>query len=99
MNRTFKKWIKIDVVISNSNSTTFENIDALFKKVNVQRPDLIFWNVNAHSDTPVTKDDHGTFLVSGASPSILAHALNSQAITPLEFMLDVLNSERYSCIQ
>ena len=91
--------MQFDAAISNSNKTTFENIEAMFKKANVQRPDLIFWNVNAHSDTPVTKDDHGTFLVSGASPSILAHALNSEAVTPLELMLDVLNSERYSCIQ
>ena len=91
--------MQFDAAISNSNKTTFENIDAMFKKANVQRPDLIFWNVNAHSDTPVTKDEHGTFLVSGASPSILAHALNSEAVTPLELMLDVLNSERYSCIQ
>ena len=46
--------MQFDSAVSNSNKTTFENIEEMFKKANVQRPDLIFWNVNAHSDTPVT---------------------------------------------
>lgn len=75
--------------------TNFEAIDNLFVGQPYQRPTLVFWNVNAHSDTPVTKDDQGVFLISGASPSILTHALNTKAITPQELMLEVLESERY----
>lgn len=78
--------------------TTFEEIDAMYEKYKIQRPELVFWNVRAASDIPVLKDDNGTFLVSGASPSILSHALNTEAQTPYEFMLEVLNDERYSSV-
>ena len=82
----------------NNDKTTFELIKSMFRNNNIKQPDLVFWNVNAKSDTPVTKDDNGTFLVSGASPSILSHALNTEATSPFEFMMEVLNSERYQCI-
>ena len=62
------------------------------------RPALVFWNVNASSDSPVTKDQNGTFLVSGCSPSILKDAMNTKVPTPVNLMLEVLNSERYSMI-
>ena len=78
--------------------TNFEAIEDMYRRAGYKRPDLVFWNVRASSDTPVTKDENGTFLVSGCSPSILKHAINCEATTPYELMLEVLNSERYSCI-
>ncbi len=78
--------------------TNFESIDRKFKEAGYNRPDLVFWNVDGHSDTPVTKDEKGTFLVSGCSPSILKHAIKCEAQTPEELMLEVLNSERYEII-
>ena len=79
-------------------TTNFEAIERDYEAAGYKRPDLVFWNVNAFSDTPVTKDEKGTFLVSGCSPSILKHAINTIAQTPIELMLEVLNSERYSNI-
>ena len=90
--------MQFDRASPNNDETTFETIKSMFRNNNITRPDLIFWNVNAKSDTPVTKDDNGTFLVSGASPSILSHALNTKATSPVELMMEVLNSERYKCI-
>lgn len=83
---------------SRREETNFEAIDRKFKEAGYERPDLVFWNVNASSDTPVTMDENGTFLVSGCSPSILKHAIACEATTPYELMLEVLNSERYSKI-
>ena len=80
------------------NFTTFEVIDKMFNEAGIKRPELIFWNVNARSDSPVEKDKRGAYLVSGASPSILKHALNMKEQTAMDLMLDVLNSERYSMI-
>jgi hypothetical protein len=90
--------MQFDKATLNNDVTTFELIDSMFRNNGIKRPELIFWNVNAKSDTPVTKDETGTFLVSGISPSILSYALNTKATTPIELMLEVLNSERYKCI-
>lgn len=90
--------MQFDQACSNNSKTNFEEIDRMYQAAGYTRPTLVFWNVNAHSDSPVTKDEMGTFLVSGCSPSILKYALNTQAITPMELMMEVLNSERYSFI-
>lgn len=90
--------MQFDSACSSNNKTNFQVIDKLYNDAGYTRPTLVFWNVDAHSDSPVTKDENGTFLVSGCSPSILKYALNTKAITPLELMLHVLNSERYSFI-
>lgn len=82
----------------NTEPTNFEAIDRKYKEAGYKRPQLVFWNVNSSSDTPVTKDENGTFLVSGCSPSILKYAINCVAVTPIDLMLEVLNSERYSMI-
>ncbi|KAK8876270.1 hypothetical protein M9Y10_006465 [Tritrichomonas musculus] len=90
--------MQFDQACSDNSRTNFEEIDRLYEESGYTRPTLVFWNVNARSDSPVTKDDTGTFLVSGCSPSILKYALNTKAMTPMELMLEVLNSERYSFI-
>lgn len=90
--------MQFDQACRDNSRTNFEKIDRMYQKAGYTRPTLVFWNVNARSDSPVTKDDNGTFLVSGCSPSILKYALNTKAVTPMELMLEVLNSERYSFI-
>ena len=80
---------------SKNDKTTFERIDQMYKDAGYTRPDLIFWNVRASSDNPVTKDEIGTYLISGMSANILKHALNTKTLTALDLMLEVLNSERY----
>lgn len=79
----------------NNDKTKFEQIDQMYQNAGYTRLTLVFWNVNGKSDSPVTKDDAGTFLVSGCSPSILTNGLNTNALTPHDLMLEVLNSERY----
>jgi hypothetical protein len=76
--------------------TNFEHIKAKFAQAGYTMPKLVFWNVNSkNNQTPVTQDEKGTFLVSGCSPSIFAKAINTESCTPLELMLEVLNSPRY----
>ncbi len=83
----------------NGNMTNFDVIKAKYASHGYDMPILVFWNVNSfNKETPVTKNDKGVFLVSGASPSIFKSALNTRATTPYELMLDVLNSDRYAAI-
>jgi len=91
--------MQFNIACNDNTKTNFEVIKEKYRKSGYKMPVLVFWNVNASSDTPVTQDEHGTFLVSGCSPSILLNAMNTKAVTPLDLMLEVLNSERYSMIQ
>lgn len=90
--------MQFNYACSCNDKTNFEIIEEKYKAAGYKRPVLVFWNVRASSDSPVTKDENGTFLVSGCSPSILKNAMNTKAVTPMDLMLDVLNSERYSMI-
>lgn len=79
-------------------STNFEHIDKMYRDAGITRPNLTFWNVNAYQDSPATKDANNTFLISGSSPSVLKHALNTTIVSPIDLMFDVLNSPRYANI-
>lgn len=59
-------------------------------------PDIVFWNVRDSVGKPAKHNSAGVALVSGYSPSIMKAILGRKPqATPLETMLDVLNSERY----
>jgi len=82
------------------NRTNFELIKAKYARAGYPMPTLVFWNVASRGkQTPVTKDERGVYLVSGASPSIFTAALNTKAVTPTDLMKDVLNSNRYAAIE
>lgn len=79
-----------------ANAHIFKDMESKFKANGYEMPNLVFWNVNAYGNTPMTMNELGVQLVSGYSPSILAQLLNADGKTPYDFMLDVINSERYS---
>jgi len=78
--------------------TNFEAIKVKYKAAGYKIPTIVFWNVNAHADTPVKFDEKGVCLVSGCSPSILKTAISGKVVTPYKLMLDVLGAERYEPI-
>ncbi len=79
--------------------TNYEVIKAKFEACGYSLPEIVFWNVRSRNNqTPVTRDEEGTFLVSGCSPSIFKNAVNCKATTPEELMLEVLNGPRYEKI-
>lgn len=90
--------MQFNTACKSNNVTNFQYIDTLFMNAGYVRPKLVFWNVCAHNDSPVTKDENDCFMISGCSPSILKYALNTQCVTPLDLMLEVLNSSRYDDI-
>jgi len=78
-------------------TTNFDVIQRKYAAAGYTMPRLIFWNVASRADqTPVTMNEKGVYLVSGASPSIFKAAINARATTPVEMMLEVLESERYA---
>jgi hypothetical protein len=93
--------MQFDQACRSNKRTNFEQIDKMYAKAGYTRPDLVFWNCNASADNPVTKDETGTALVSGASPSIFKAVAGStlEDFSPMNLMLEVLNSERYQKVQ
>jgi hypothetical protein len=84
---------------AHSGSTNFSEIKRKYNDAGYELPTIAFWNVDARNDqVPVTKDEYGTLLASGCSPSIMKNILNNAASSPVQMMLDVLNSDRYSSI-
>ncbi len=72
----------------------FKSVDRMFEKAGVARPTLVFWNVNSRrNNVPVSKDEFGTVLVSGFSPTLFQYIVEGD-INPMKFMLSVLS--RYS---
>ena len=75
--------------------TLFEEVKALYDQHGYHLPALVYWNVRSrHEQFPVTKDEHGTVLVSGASLTVFRMVI-SQDVTPEALMLSVLNRDRY----
>lgn len=74
--------------------TNFSAIDKMYAKAGYTRPNLVFWNVNAHQkNVPVEQDQEGVTLVSGCSPSTFKLVVEGK--TPVDLMEDVINSPRY----
>lgn len=83
---------------SNSKSN-FEVIKSKFASAGYKMPVICFWNVSARNDhSPVTRDENGTILVSGCSPSIFSQVISGVTTTPYDFMLETLNKERYASV-
>lgn len=78
--------------------TNFTYAKKLFAEHGYKLPKVVFWNVDArNAQVPVTQNEQGVALVSGCSPQIFG-MLKAGEFSPVKFMLDVLNSERYSKI-
>jgi hypothetical protein len=61
-------------------------------------PKIVFWNLNASDNVPVSFRKDGTALVSGFSPAIMKAVLAAdlEQFTPESIMLKTIMSERYN---
>ena len=61
-----------------------------------QIPNIVFWNVDSRHDIyHADKSRKGVQLVSGQSPTVFTTLMKSIGMTPIEYMLSVVNSDRY----
>lgn len=80
--------------------SAMQMIDRKFAGAGYERPNIIFWNLNARSgNAPIRYDQSGAALVSGFSPAIMTSILAADDINPVSIMLQTLNSPRYITIQ
>lgn len=73
--------------------STFEFYKHAFKIAGYKLPEIVFWNVEARSaHLPVSQNENGVKLVSGASANIFADVVSGslEAVSPYDFMLKML---------
>lgn len=81
----------------NQSVTNFEEAKRKYAAAGYSLPHVVFWNANAYgNDAPATKYDGNVTLISGSNQSAFQYAV--QGKTPMESMLDILNSDRYNKI-
>ena len=90
--------MEFNYCVRNANATNFENARAKFAAAGYELPRVVFWNVRSrNAQQPVTINEEGVALVSGCSPRIFS-MVQSGELSPVGFMLQTLNAERYTKI-
>jgi hypothetical protein len=77
--------------------TNYKALVQKYRAAGYEMPTLVFWNLYARpGNSPVTKDDYGTMMVSGFSPAIMKTVLSAKVVSPYDVMLEVLMNPRYN---
>lgn len=80
--------------------TNFDCIKDKFIAYGYEMPRLVFWNVDSRQDNiPMTMNDDGVQLVSGANPYLFELLLKNKFIGAYELMIQELNKEIYDDIR
>lgn len=93
--------MQFDRCVHGADTNALAMIDRMYAQAGYKRPNIIFWNLRTSAGIPAKKDQSGTALVSGFSPSIMQSLLGGKEVepepdpTPYEVMLKTLNTERY----
>lgn len=91
--------MEFDICTVGADRTNFEYAKDRFAHYGYRLPTVVFWNVASRSgQQPVTMNESGTVLVSGASPRVFS-MVTAGNLSPYSFMLDTLAVERYAKIQ
>ena len=91
--------MEFDYCTENADMTNFDYAKKIFTEKGYTLPQVVFWNVESRNrQQPVTMNEQGVALVSGLSPRIFS-MIKSHNLSPLSYMLEILNSERYAEIK
>ena len=90
--------MEFDACVDHASETNFNNAKKKFAAHGYALPQIIFWNVASRNrQQPVTKNEQGVALVSGATPRLFSMVAGG-ILSPYAWMMDVLSSERYEKI-
>ena len=90
--------MEFDRCMDDAELTNFTYAKVRYARKGYDLPKVVFWNVasrNRHQ--PVSKDEKGVTLVSGATPRLFEMVAGGSE-SPYRFMMEVLSSERYAPI-
>jgi len=90
--------MEFDRCARGSDMTNFAWAKQRYEAAGYQLPKVVFWNVaSRNQQQPVTMNEQGVALVSGASARIFSMVMDGIQ-SPMEEMLHILGAERYACI-
>lgn len=90
--------MEFDICVENASKVNFKNAQKKFAAHGYQLPQIVFWNVaSRRRQQPVTQNEQGVALVSGAAPRIFSMVAGG-ILSPYALMMKVLGSERYAQI-
>ena len=77
----------------------YDAMEKRFAENGYQIPNIVFWNVNSrHNTYHASYDYKGVQLASGQSVTVFESLIKGMNLNPYEYMLSVLNTERYEKI-
>lgn len=77
----------------------YDDMKKCFETNGYELPNIVFWNVNSRNNTyHASYDRKGVQLASGQSASVFESLIKGVNLTPYEYMLSVINTERYEKI-
>lgn len=79
------------------NERAMDMVRRSYTEAGYEVPKIVFWNLNAHNNVPVTTNEYGAALVSGFSPALMTALLadDLEDFTPEAVMLKTVMSDRY----
>lgn len=90
--------MEFDSCARDADVTNFEYAKRLYEKHGYKLPTVVFWNVaSRNQQQPVTMNETGVVLVSGASPRVFS-MIAEGILSPHAFTMDTLGKERYAKI-
>ena len=90
--------MEFDRCVCGATTTNFEFAKKKFEENGYRLPQIIFWNVASRKrHQPVTMNEQGVALVSGVTPKLF-EMIAGGIFSPYQFMIDILESERYEPI-
>jgi hypothetical protein len=89
--------MQFDQATGRNDETNLEVAERKFREAGYELPHIVFWNANSYGDeAPATKFNNRVTLISGSNQSTFQYVVAGK--TPMESMLDILNSDRYAQI-
>lgn len=79
-------------------NSAYQMIQCKYEVAGYEMPKIVFWNLNAADNVPVSFDKRGTALISGFSPAIMKSVLagDLEQFTPEAIMLKTVMNDRYA---
>ena len=90
--------MEFDACVGGASAVNFKNAQAKYEARGYRLPQVVFWNVaSRHRQQPVTMNEQGVALVSGATPRLFSMVAGG-ILSPYTFMMEILGSGRYAKI-